>query len=124
MHVPLLLPVKHRGMDPELAGWYAHWMLDDLQALTAGWYAKPLYPGWDSTNHYLDTGELTGLVKARNPSDARAELETLSLSQACGDGGGGELVNEDDDGEGRRRETWGTTDGLTPSARYVLRLSQ
>lgn len=110
-------PGKHRGLDPELSGWYAHWLLDDLQAVTAGWYSSPLYPGWDSTNHYLDTGELTGLVTARTPSDAVVELEALSLSQACGGGGGGGLLGEDESGEGGRGQMWGTVDGLTPSAR-------
>lgn len=45
------------------------------------------------------------------------EMETFSLSEACG---GGELPDEDEDGEGARRKIWGTVDGLTPAARYVF----
>ena len=70
--------------DPELQGWYAQWLLDDLQELTDGWFTTSLYPGWDSTKNYLDTGELICLVTARSSSDARKELETCSLSQARG----------------------------------------
>eukprot|EP00903_Cladosiphon_okamuranus_P009546 g9090.t2 len=120
------MAAKHRGLDGELSGWYAHWLLDDVQEVTAGWFSSPLYPGWDSTSLYLDTGELTGLVTARTPSGAVAELEALSLSQACGGGGGGggwgELVGEDESGEGGRKQVWGTEDGLTPSARYFARM--
>ena len=62
----------------------------------------PLYLGWDSTKNYIDTGELTGLVAARSSSDARADGDIFSLSQACG--GGGELIDEDEGEEGARRE--------------------
>ena len=98
-----------------MQGWYAQWLLDDLQELTDGWFTTPLYSGWDSTKNDLDTGELTGLVTARSSSDARVEGDIFSLSQACG--GGGELIDEDEGGEGARREIWGTVDGLTPAAR-------
>ncbi|CAN0158153.1 unnamed protein product, partial [Ectocarpus fasciculatus] len=39
---------KHRGIAAVLVGWYAHYLLDDLQEITRGWYANPLYPGWNS----------------------------------------------------------------------------
>ena len=86
-------------MDPESQGWYAQWLLDDLQELTDGWFTTPLYPGWDSTKNYLDTGELTDLLTARSSSDARVEGDIFS---ACGDGG--ELIDDYEGGEGARRE--------------------
>ncbi|CAM9208366.1 unnamed protein product [Ectocarpus sp. 13 AM-2016] len=110
---------KHRGIAAVLEGWYAHYLLDDLQEITRGWYVTPLYPGRDSTKNYLDTGELSGLVTASTSGDSGMEMETLSLSEACG---GGELPDEDEDGEGARRKIWGTVDGLTPAARYFARM--
>lgn len=99
-------------MDPELLGFYAHELIDDVQEASAGMFSTPLYPGWDSTKDYLDTGELTGLVTAQNSS---AELETFSLSEACR--GGDDHAGETDDEDGPRRQTWGAVDGLTPAAR-------
>ena len=106
-------PGKYRGADPELQGFFAHELIDDVQEATAGMFDTPLYPSFDSSNHYLDTGELSGLVTARNPS---TELETFSISEACG--GGHDHADVDDGEDGPRRRTWGTLDGLTPSARY------
>lgn len=105
-------PGKHRGVDPELLGFYAHELIDDVQEASSGIFSTPLYPEWDSTKNYLDTGELTGLVTARNPS---TELEEFSLSEACG--GGDDHAGDTDDEDGPQRQSWGTVDGLTPAAR-------
>lgn len=120
-HLFISFAGKHRGLDPELLGFYAHELIDDIQEATAGMFPTPLYPEWDSTKNYLDTGELTGLVTARDPVEARTELETHSLSEACG--GSDDGVGADDDEDELPRQTWGTVNGLPQSSRYGAVLS-
>ena len=53
-------------MASELQGFYNHYVVEDIQALTRGCYDdKPLYSGWESTANFRDTGEAAGLVASR-----------------------------------------------------------
>lgn len=109
-------------MDASLEGFYYQWILDDIQEITAGWYTEPLYPGCDSPKNYLDTGELTGLVTARDPEGVRMELG--DISQVCDvDENTEEEYDGDRDADGAKQQEWGTVDGLTPSARYMPSIS-
>lgn len=114
-------PVRHRGMPSELEGFYNHYVVEDIQALTRGWYDdEPLYAGWESTENFRDTGEAAGLVTSRNPEQARKELQ--QLSEVCPGLEEGESEDErSDDEEGGSRdvpaERWGKLDGLTPNQR-------
>lgn len=112
----------HRGMDRDLLGYYSHWEVEDIQAITKGWYDdEPLFPGWESTKNFRDTGELAGFATSRNPEQARKELEEMSdvfpeSDEDALEGGGG----SDDEEDGRRgvpNERWGTIGGLTPNER-------
>lgn len=115
------IPVLHRGMPSELQGYYNHYVVEAIQALTRGWYDdQPLYPGWESTGNFRDTGEAAGLVTSRRPDQARKELE--QLSEVCPGLEEGESEDEGSDDEGGAprgvpAERWGTLDGLTPSER-------
>ena len=108
-------------MASELQGFYNHYVVEDIQALTRGCYDdKPIYSGWESTANFRDTGEAAGLVASRHPDQSRKELE--QLSQVCPglDEGESEDEDSDDEGAGPRgvpAERWGTVDGLTPSQR-------
>lgn len=108
-------------MPSEFEGFYNHHVVEDIQAITRGWYDdKPLFPGWESTANFRDTGEAAGLVTSRNPAQARKELDDLSAVFKALEEGESEDEGSDDDG-GRPRgvpaERWGTLDGLTPSQR-------
>ena len=114
-------PVLHRGMPSELQGFYNHYVVEDIQAITRGWYDdEPLYPGWESTAKFRDTGEAAGLVTSRNPEQARRELE--QLSEVCPGLEEGEPEDDGSDDEGGgpcgvAAARWGTLDGLTPGQR-------
>lgn len=112
-------------MNPDLLGYYSHWQVEDIQAITSGWYDdKPLYAGWESTKNFRDTGELTGLVTSRNPEQARKELDELSeVCPRLGEDTSEDEGGSDDEGGGRHgvpKERWGTIDGRTPNERWVL----
>lgn len=50
-------------MPSELQGFYNHYVVEDIQAITRGWYDNlPLYAGWESTANFRDTGEAGGLL--------------------------------------------------------------
>ena len=108
-------------MPSDLLGYYHHWEVEDIQALTAGWYDdSPLYAGWESTNNVLDTGERTGFVASCHPNRARKELD--KLSQVCPpveEDAAEDEASDDDEGDYCREseERWGAKDGLKPSER-------
>lgn len=109
-------------MDPDLLGYYSHWEVEDIQAITKGWYDdEPLYPGWESSSNFRDTGESAGLVMSRDPAQARKKLDQLSEVFPLDDGDGSEDEGEvDAEEDGRRdvpKERWGTIDGCTPNER-------
>lgn len=101
-------------MPSELQGFYNHKVVEDIQALTRGWYDnQPLYAGWESTANFHDTGEAGGLLTSRNPEQARKELEQLEEGESEDEGSG-------DEGGGPRdvlAERWGRVGGLTPAQR-------
>eukprot|EP00611_Tribonema_gayanum_P010242 TRINITY_DN201_c0_g1_i1.p1 TRINITY_DN201_c0_g1~~TRINITY_DN201_c0_g1_i1.p1 ORF type:complete len:615 (-),score=71.10 TRINITY_DN201_c0_g1_i1:36-1880(-) len=82
----LRMAIKHRGLSPEFGGLYSQHILEDLQELTAGWFAAPLFQGWQSTNGFVDTGERTGLVASIDLSKPKlnANSELLCTAVAVG----------------------------------------
>ena len=62
----------YRGMPKEFLGWYAQYMIEDIHAVTTGWYKEPMLSGWEATSNFVDTGERFGRVTADN-----AELQPL-----------------------------------------------
>ena len=56
----------YRGIPKEW--WYAQYIIiEDIQAVTTGWYTEPMLLGWEATSNFVDTGEWFGLVIADNP---------------------------------------------------------
>lgn len=108
-------------MPSELQGFYNHYDVEAIQAITRGMYDNaPVYAGWESTASFLDTGEAGGLLTSRNPEQARKELEQLSEVFPGLREGESEDEGSDDEGGGPRgvpAERWGTLDGLTPAQR-------
>lgn len=123
--VSLRSPGLYRGMPSDLLGYYHQWEVEDIQALTTGWYDdSPLYAGWESTNNFLDTGERTGFVTSCDPDQARKELNELSevcppLQEDATDDATDDEESDDDEDKHRRvpEERWGAKDGLKPSER-------
>ena len=54
-------------MPKKFLGWYAQYMIKDVQAVTTGWYREPVLSGWEATSNFVDTGERFSLVTADNP---------------------------------------------------------
>ena len=108
-------------MDPGLLGYYSHWEVEDIQAITKGWYDDgPLYPGWESSSNFRDTGERAGLVMSQDPMQARKELDDLSEFFPRLDDGSEDEGDSDEEEGGRGgipRERWGTIDGCTHNER-------
>lgn len=108
-------------MPSELEGFYNHYVVEDIQALTRGWYDnQPLYAGWESTANFRDTGEVAGLLTSRNPEQARKELEQLSQVFPGLEEGESEDEGSGDQEGGPRdvlAERWGRVGGLTPAQR-------
>lgn len=108
-------------MPPEFHGYYNHYLVEDVQAITRGMYDDdPVFSGWESTNNFRDTGEPAGLVTSRNLDQARKELEQMSAVCPPLEEGESEDGESDDEGGGPRgvpAERWGTLDGLSPSER-------
>ena len=67
------LAARHLGLDPELQGFWSHWIIEDLQELTEGWWEHSLYPGWVSTKEFADTGEQTGFLASTVPESGTRE---------------------------------------------------
>lgn len=99
-------------MPREFLGWYSHHYVEDIQALTAGWYQEPLYAGWEATSNFADTGERFGLVTAEDP-----KLESFSgvFNEGYGEEEG--LGDEPDDEGWLFTEEQDEGDGLSTSAR-------
>ena len=57
----------YRGMPNEFLGWYAQYMIEDIQAVTTGWYTEAVLSAWEATSNFVGTGERFGLVTADNP---------------------------------------------------------
>ena len=105
-------------MPKELQGFYHHWLVEDIQELTHGWYEEPLFAGWEPTKNFVDTEELTGLVTVRVDGENIDELDTTSA--VCG-GNDGVPDDEEDDEENIQapEAEWGSLDGCTPAQRCV-----
>ena len=77
-------PVLHRGMPSELQGFYNHYVVEDIQAITRGWYDdEPLYPGWNPPQNFATPGRRPGLSR-RATLNKRAESWSSSLRCARG----------------------------------------
>lgn len=72
------LPARHLGLDPELHGFWSHWIIEDLHELTEGWWEHSLYPGWVSTKEFADTGEETGFLASTDIESTSKEDDALS----------------------------------------------
>ena len=42
-------------------------MIEDIQAVTTGWYTESVVSGWEATSNFVDTGERFGHITADNP---------------------------------------------------------
>ncbi|CAM9783090.1 unnamed protein product, partial [Laminaria digitata] len=56
------MAVKYRGLPAELANVFDGWTIEDIQEASLGLHEKPLYPSWESTKNYQDTGEHVGFA--------------------------------------------------------------
>ena len=103
----------YRGMPKEFLGWYAQYMIEDIQAVTTGWYTEPVLSGWEATSNFVDTGERFGLVTADNP-----ELQPLpgdiDINEGLCD-----VVNGEEF-EGDFPDFRDPSEGISPSARNIF----
>lgn len=110
----LSLTARHLGLDPELYGFWSHWLIEDLQELTEGWWDFiSIYAGWVSTKEFVDTGECTGFITSTLPESGSKEDEALSC----------DLSDDEDEDEGaadRENILKNAVLGMTQSARYFL----
>ncbi|KAG5184562.1 hypothetical protein JKP88DRAFT_147549, partial [Tribonema minus] len=51
---------KHGDLPAEYTHFYSQYKIEELQDLTAGWFATPLYQSWHPVSNFADTGERTG----------------------------------------------------------------
>eukprot|EP00904_Undaria_pinnatifida_P013342 jgi/Undpi1/9138/HiC_scaffold_26.g11596.m1 len=93
-----------RMADPELRGFWSHWIIEDLQELTEGWWENSLYSGWVSTKEFEDTGEQTGFMASTIPETGNQEDDASSWD-----------LSDDEDEDATERENilknavWGVT---------------
>ena len=90
-----------------MKNFYHFFIIEDIQVEAASMSLELVYPFWESTRNYVDTGEVIGLVTTPQ-KDASASDEVVDGEEEGGDS---------DDEVGGREEFYG--DGLTPSARCV-----
>lgn len=105
-----LLAARHLGLDPELRGFWSHWIIEDLQELTEGWWENSLYSGWVSTKEFEDTGEQTGFMASTIPETGNQEDDVSSWDLSD---------DEDEDATERENILKNAVLGMTQSARYL-----
>ena len=88
---------------------YHGWIIEDIQEEAREFYADPLYPEWESTKNYVDTGEQLPLV-----SDLQEQQEQQSPSDESDDED--EAVDSDVEGE----DDLLRGGNMSPSARQVV----
>eukprot|EP00904_Undaria_pinnatifida_P007445 jgi/Undpi1/3830/HiC_scaffold_16.g07199.m1 len=101
---------RHLGLDPELKGFWSHWIIEDLQELTEGWWENSLYSGWVSTKKFEDTGEQTGFMASTIPETGNQEDDASSWDLSD---------DEDEDATERENILKNAVLGMTQSARYL-----
>ena len=99
-------------MPKEFLVWYAQYMIEDIQAVTTGWYTEPVLSMWEATSNFVDTGDRFGLVTTDN-----RELQLLPGDVDIDEGlcdvmNGGEF-------EGDFPNTRDPSEDISPSARCV-----
>ena len=102
----------YRGMPKGFLGWYAHYMIEDIQEVTTGWYTAPVLSWWEATSNFVDTGERFGLIPADNP-----ELKPLPGDIGIDEGLCDVMNGEEFEGE--FPDIRDPSEDISPSARRV-----
>lgn len=88
----------------------SHWIIEDLQELTEGWWEQSLFSGWVSTKEFADTGEQTGFLVSTVPETGNQEDDASSWDV---------FDDEDEDAAERENILKNAVLGMTQSARYL-----
>lgn len=94
---------RHHGLDPALRGHFEHFVVEEIQVLTEGWFDDPLYPGWRSTKDFADTGETFGVVRGvqqqQQQQQSDDEQKEEGAAAAASAAAGGDRGDEEEDGK-------------------------
>ena len=87
-------------------------MIENIQAVTTGWYTEPVLSGWEATSNFVDTGERFGLVTLGSPGLQPLPGDTDIDEGLCDVMNGGEL-------KGDFPDIRDPSEDISPSARCV-----
>lgn len=89
-----------------MKNFYNFFTIEDIQVEAASMFDEPVYPFWESTKNYVDTGEVIGLVI----TPQQDESSSVEVVDDVEEGGDPDHEEEGEDDEFDRGN-------LTPSAR-------